>query len=87
MLVVREFKEADRGTSATFAPTSGLGVRLLLVAYCCLAWSLRFLDIKDLFFVGGTTSRKSVSKSRHSEGMHNLVDRAGIGPCGHVCQD
>ena len=51
--VAKEFKGTDRGTAATFAPTSGIGACLLLIAHCCLGWFLSFVDIKDAFLAGG----------------------------------
>ena len=41
--VAREFRAGDKGSAATFAPTSGVGARLVLVAHCCSQWLLAFL--------------------------------------------
>eukprot|EP00435_Cladocopium_sp_Y103_P026822 s1787_g6.t1 len=49
--VAREFRAGDRSTAATFAPTSGAGARLVMVAHCCYNWLLAFLDIKDAFLL------------------------------------
>lgn len=49
--VAREFRAGDRGSAATFAPTSGAGARLVLVALCCFRWLLAFFDIKDAFLL------------------------------------
>eukprot|EP00435_Cladocopium_sp_Y103_P000040 s2725_g1.t1 len=49
--VAREFKGNDRGSSETFAPTSGIGSRLVLLLYICLRWFLSFMDVKDAFLL------------------------------------
>ena len=41
--VAREFRAGEKGLAATFAPTSGVGARLVLVAHCCSQWLLAFL--------------------------------------------
>ena len=60
--VAREFQGADHGTSATFAPASGNGARLLLVAHCCFGWFLSFLEIKDAFLLVDQRERILVEK-------------------------
>ena len=49
--VAREFKGGDKGMASTFAPTSGAGARIVLIAHCCYQWLLAFLDIKDAFLL------------------------------------
>ena len=49
--VAREFKAGDRGSASTFAPTSGAGARLIMIAHCCYQWLLAFLDVKDAFLL------------------------------------
>ena len=49
--VAREFKGSDRGNSTTFAPTSGIGSRLVLMLHVCFSWLLSFVDIKDAFLL------------------------------------
>ena len=43
--VAMEFRGNDKGTTATFAPTSGIGAKLVLM--------LCFVDIKDAFLLVG----------------------------------
>eukprot|EP00435_Cladocopium_sp_Y103_P053460 s2990_g17.t1 len=56
------FQLSDRGTSATFAPTSGVGARLILVAHCCLGWLLSFVDIRDAFLLAPQREQILVEK-------------------------
>ena len=49
--VAREFKAGAKGDSTTFAPTSGIGGRLVLMMHVCFGWSASFLDIKDAFLL------------------------------------
>ena len=46
--VAREFRGNDRGSPETFAPTSGIGSRLVLLLHICLRWFLSFMDITFL---------------------------------------
>ena len=47
--VAREFRGGDRGNASTFAPTSGIGNRLVMMLHVCFGWCLSFADIKDAF--------------------------------------
>eukprot|EP00435_Cladocopium_sp_Y103_P042256 s218_g11.t1 len=49
--VAREFRGNDRGNSETFAPTSGIGSRLVLLLHICLRWFMSFMDVKDAFLL------------------------------------
>lgn len=49
--VAREFRGSDRGSPETFAPTSGIGSRLVLLLHICLRWFLSFMDMKDAFLL------------------------------------
>jgi hypothetical protein len=49
--VAREFKAVSENTAETFAPTSGVGSRLILLMHICYGWCLSFLDIKDAFLL------------------------------------
>eukprot|EP00435_Cladocopium_sp_Y103_P046207 s2986_g13.t1 len=44
--LAREFRGNDHGTPETFAPTSGIGSRLVLLLHICLKWFLSFMDVK-----------------------------------------
>lgn len=46
--VAREFRSGDRGDALTFAPTSGIGGKLVMLLH---GWTLSFLDIKDAFLL------------------------------------
>eukprot|EP00435_Cladocopium_sp_Y103_P030225 s3061_g7.t1 len=49
--VAREFKGYSKNTAETFAPTSGIGSRLILLLHVYLGWHLSFLDIRDAFLL------------------------------------
>ena len=49
--VAMEFRGNDKGTTATFAPTSGIGAKLVLMLHVCFKWFLCFADIKDAFLL------------------------------------
>ena len=49
--VAREFKGYSKGTSETFAPTAGVGARLVLLMHVVYKWMLQFVDVKDAFLL------------------------------------
>ena len=49
--MAREFRGNDRGCPETFAPTLGIGSKLVLLLHICLRWFLSFMDIKDAFLL------------------------------------
>ena len=49
--VAMEFRGNDKGTTATFAPTSRIGAKLVLMLHVCFKWFLCFVDIKDAFLL------------------------------------
>ena len=49
--VAREFRGYAKTTSETFAPTSGVGSRLVLLMHVCFGWCLLFCDIRDAFLL------------------------------------
>ena len=49
--VAREFIGYSKNTAETFAPTAGIGSRLILLLHVYLGWCLSFVDIKDAFLL------------------------------------
>ena len=49
--VAREFKGYTKGTAETFAPTAGVGARLVLLMRVVYKWMLQFVDVKDAFLL------------------------------------
>ena len=80
--VAREFRAGDKGSAATFAPTSGVGARLVLVARCCFQWLLAFLYIKDAFLLV-----PSVRRFWWRNPLGGLMDQAHIGSSANACLD
>ena len=42
--MAREFGGNDKGTTAIFAPTSGIGAKLVLMRHVCFRWFPFFAD-------------------------------------------
>ena len=49
--VAREFKGYSKNTAETFAPTAGIGSRLVMLLHIVYGWCLSFVDIKDAFLL------------------------------------
>lgn len=58
--VAREFRGGDRGDATAFAPTSGIGAKLVMLLHVCCGWLATFLSGYQGCFSFGSSTRTGV---------------------------